>query len=75
MNTEAIRERFSGEFRPFSILTSDGRKYTVRHPYSMMLGPRALMVLGRAGQVVSLDPLHIVALKELAPRANGRAKG
>ena len=74
MNMEAIRQRFSSEFKPFSILTSDGRKYAVRHPWSFMLGPRALMVLSREGQVVALDPLHIVALKNLPPKANGRPK-
>jgi hypothetical protein len=76
MNVEKIRKRLDGEFKPFSILTSDGRKYAVRQPYSFLVGAYSLAVLGRDGDIVTLDPLHVVALKDLPPKTKttGRAR-
>jgi hypothetical protein len=75
MNLERIRQRVAGGgFRPFALRTSDGRKYAVRHPEWVLVGPRSLAVLDRDGEIVTLDPLHVVALKDLRAKANGTSK-
>lgn len=38
-----------------------------------MVGPRSLAVVDATGVIVTLDPLHIVAIKELRKR-NGASK-
>jgi len=73
MNLERIRNRVSGGgFRPFALRTSDGREYPVRHHECVLVGPRSLAVLDREGEIVTLDPLHIVVINDLRAKANGR---
>jgi hypothetical protein len=74
MNIELVRRRLTGGFRPFSLRTSDGREYAVPHPELVLVGPRSLAVLDADQEIVSLDPLHIVALKDLPRRKNGARK-
>jgi hypothetical protein len=75
MNLERIRQRVAGGgFRPFAVRTSDGREYAVRHPEWVLVGPRSLAVLDRDGEIVTLDPLHVVGLKDLRTKANGASK-
>jgi hypothetical protein len=71
MTAERIRWRLSGGFRPFCLRTSDGREYAVRYPEWILLGPRTLGVLDLDGEIVTLDLLHVVALKDLPRRKNG----
>jgi hypothetical protein len=75
MNLERIRQRFAGGFRPFSLRTSDGREYEVRHPECVLIGRHRLAVLDADKEIATLDPLHVVALKDLRPRKNGASKG
>jgi hypothetical protein len=75
MNLEAIRQRVSGGgFHPFALRTSDGREYAVRHPEMVLVAPRSLAVLDRDGEIVTVDALHIVAIKNLRSRANRTAR-
>jgi hypothetical protein len=75
MNLERIRLRVSGgEFHPFALRTSDGRKHAVRHPEMVLVAPRSLAVVDRDGEIVTLDALHIVAIKNLRARTNGSSK-
>jgi len=73
MNLEQVRHRLSGGFRPFALLTSDGREYTVRHPEFVLIAPRSVGVVTPDGYIVTLDPLHIVAIRDLRKR-NGASK-
>jgi hypothetical protein len=68
MTAERIRKRLSGGFRPFTLRTSDGHEYAVRHPEWILLGPRTLGVLDSDGEIVTLDLFHIVGLKDLPRR-------
>jgi hypothetical protein len=61
-------------FHPFARRTSDGREYTVRHPEMILVAPRSLGVVDRNGEIVTLDGLHIVAIKNLRGRTNGASK-
>ena len=75
MNLDGIRQRNSGGgFQPFALRTSDGREYPVRHPEMLLVAPRSVAVVDREGEIVTLDALHIVAIKNLRARSNGTAK-
>ena len=74
MNLEQVRRRLTGGFRPFRVLTSDGREYPVRHPEFVLVTPRTLVIADTEGYVVTLDPLHIVAIKDLRAKKNGASK-
>jgi hypothetical protein len=75
MNLDQLRQRASGGgFKPFSIRTSDGREYPVRHPEMILIAPRSVGVLDRDGLIVTVDALRIVAIKDLRPRPNGSSK-
>jgi hypothetical protein len=75
MNLEEIRHRISGGgFHPFSLRTSDGREYAVRHPETVLVAPRSVAVVGPDGEIVTLDALHIVAIKNLRARNNGTSR-
>ena len=75
MNLEQIRQRVSGGgFHPFALRTSDGREYAVRHPEMVLVAPRSLAVVDRDGEIVTLDALHVVGIKNLRARTNGPAR-
>jgi hypothetical protein len=72
MSVDQIRRRISGGgFHPFSLRTSDGREYAVRHPEMVLVAPRSIAVVGTDGEIVTIDALHIVAIRNL--KANGRS--
>jgi len=73
MNLDRIRQRISGGFRAFCLRTSDGHEYAVRHPEWLLIGRHSLAVLDSDGEIATLDPLHIVAIKDL-PKRNGDSK-
>ena len=75
MNLDEIRHRISGGgFHPFSLRTSDGREYAVRHPEMVLVAPRSVAVVGPDGEIVTLDALHIVAIRNLKAKANGTSR-
>jgi hypothetical protein len=75
MNLELIRQCVSGGgFQPFAVRASDGREYAVRHPELVLVAPRSIAVVDRDGEIVTLDALHIVAVKNLRARTNDASK-
>ena len=75
MNLDAIRQRISGGgFHPFSLRTSDGREYAVRHPEMVLVAPRSVAVVSPDGEIVTLDALHIVVIRNLRAKANGSSR-
>jgi hypothetical protein len=74
MNIERVRQRLSGGFRPFALRTSDGQEYAVLHPEFVLLGKHSLAVLDKDREIATLDPLHIVAIKDLPAKKNGARK-
>jgi hypothetical protein len=73
MNVETIRERLK-EFHPFAVASSSGNKYPVPHPDFIFLTPRTVVVADQKGNVVVLDPLHVVGLEDIPARKNGHRK-
>jgi hypothetical protein len=63
-----------GSFRPFSVITSSGNKYSVPDQDFILITERTVVVVDRNGYAASLDPLHIVAIEDLRPGANGGRK-
>ena len=68
MSVEQLRKRVNGGFRPFVILTSDGRRYRVPHPEFILIAKRSAAVADDDGYIASIDPLHIVAIKDLSAK-------
>ena len=74
MNVERIKQRLSGGFRPFCLRTSDGHEYAVQHSECVLIGRQSLAVLDADREVAFLDPLHVVAIKNLPLKKNGASK-
>ena len=74
MNMGRIRQRLTEGFRPFSLRTSDGHEYPVPHPEFVLLGRHTLAVLDEDREIATLDPLHIVAIKDIPAKKNGASK-
>ncbi len=74
MNIARIQQRVTKGLRPFALRTSDGREYAVRHPECVLVGPHSLAVLDADGEIGTLDPLHVVAIKDLRAKKNGSLK-
>ena len=66
MNVEYIRKRLRSGFRPFALHLSDGRSYQVPHPEFILVTQHTVVVADKDGFPDSLDPAHIVSLKDLA---------
>lgn len=64
MNVEEIRRRLTKGFKPFTVFLSDGRSYDVPHPEFILVTRRSVAVADSEGFIDTLDPLHIVSLKE-----------
>jgi len=73
VNIERIRRRMSEGFRPFCIRTSDGHECAVPQPEFVLVGRQSLAVLDSDREVTYVDPLHIVAIKDLPSKQNGRS--
>jgi hypothetical protein len=75
VSIKGIGKRISGGgFKPFSVRTFDGREYAVRHSEWLLVGPRSLAVLDKDGEIATLDPLHVVAIKDLPRARNSLSK-
>ena len=62
---EETRQRLALGFKPFSMFLSDGRKYHVPHPHFILVTRRSVAVADPEGLIDTVDPLHIVLLKDL----------
>jgi hypothetical protein len=72
MNMDAIRRRVSGGgFRPFALRTSGGHEYLIKHSETVLIAPPSIGVLDRDGEIVTLDALHILAIKNLPSKEEG----
>jgi hypothetical protein len=74
VNTEKIRRKLSGGFRPLVIRTSDGREFELPHPEFIAIGKYEVAVVDKDGDIDLLDPLHFVSLKSGAGRNGGSRK-
>lgn len=69
MNTEQIRLRLRGGFRPFVLHLSDGRKFKILHPEFVLVGKGIVAVLREDDLVETLDALHILSVEDIKAEA------
>jgi hypothetical protein len=69
MNTEQIKLRLHGGFRPFILHLSDGRQFRISHPEFILVGKGVVAVLREDDLVETLDALHIVSVEDLKAEA------
>ena len=69
MNTEQIKLRLRGGFKPFILHLSDGRKFKIPHPEFILVGRGVVAVLRKDGLVETLDALHITSVEDLNAKA------
>jgi hypothetical protein len=67
MNLDRIRDRLENGFKPFALELSSGRRVPVPHQDFIMVGKGVVVVMGRDDSVITVDALHITAMKDLAP--------
>ena len=65
MKVEEIRHRLRNGFRPFTIYLTDGRTYSVPHPEFILITKRSVAVADKDGFIDTLDPLHIISVKDM----------
>ena len=65
VNLSRIRERLENRFRPFALELSSGRRVPVLHPDFIMVGKGIVVVMGKDDSVITVDALHITAMREL----------
>ncbi|MBI5388584.1 MAG: hypothetical protein HZA90_28305 [Verrucomicrobia bacterium] len=75
MNAEYIQRRLRGGFRPFTLHLSDGRKYAVPHAEFILVTQHSVAVADKDGYIESLDPAHIVSLRDLVVKAGAGKSG
>ncbi len=65
MNLEHIRERLQNGFKPFALVTSDGRRFEVPHHDFIAVGKNVVVVLDDKDHSTKIDALHIVSVEDL----------
>ncbi len=67
MLDEVIKRLRDIPFRPFAILTSDGRRYPIPHPDHAAISPSGnrVVVFDDDDTSASLTALHVVAVKDI----------
>jgi len=69
MNTEQIKLRIRGGFKPFVLHLSDGRQFKILHPEFIMVGKSVVFLLREDDLVETVDSLHIVSVEDIKAEA------
>jgi hypothetical protein len=64
---EQIKKRLENGFSPFVLRLSDGRRLVVPHRDFIAVSPKVVVVIGEDELAVTINPLHIVSVDDLAP--------
>jgi len=68
LNLNILRKRLRDGFRPFALVTTDGRKFPVPHPELVDVGRGVVVVVHPDDSSSVLDSLHIVSVEDLPAR-------
>jgi hypothetical protein len=60
-----------GGFRPFAIRTTDDQEFEIPHPEVILIGKYTIALRDKQGNIVNIDPLHIVSGREMSRRNGG----
>lgn len=63
---EQIKKRLNNGFMPFALRLTDGRRFEIPQRDFIALSPNVVMIIDADGWGVSINPLHIVSVEELA---------
>jgi len=77
MRVEEIRKAHQARpFRPFTLRTSDGREYEVRHPEFLAMSPtgRTLVVADTDGTFDHIDVVHVTSIHFNSGRSRSRRR-
>ena len=64
---EQIKKRLDTGFSPFALRLSDGRRFVVPHRDFIAVSPKVVVVIGQDELAVTINPIHIVSVDDLAP--------
>ena len=64
---DQIKKRLENGFVPFALRLSDGRRYAVPHRDFILVSPKVVVIIGEDQLAVTISPIHIVSLDDLAP--------
>ena len=67
VNTDQIRQRLRGGFRPFILHLSDGRTLTIPRPEFILVGKDIVAVLRENDLIETIDALHVVSAEDMKP--------
>ena len=76
MDLQGIREAIKRQpFEPFRMCLADGRKLAIKHPETVAVGRRRLIVVQPNDSWTVVEPLMVVSLDYVGTtRGNGRSK-
>jgi len=63
---EQIKKRLENGFSPFALRLSDGRRLVVPRRDFIALSPKVVVVIGEDQLAVTISPLHIVSVDDVA---------
>ncbi len=64
---EQIRKRLEHGFSPFVLRLVNGRRLVVPHRDFIAVAPKVVVVIGQDELAVTINPIHIVSVDDLAP--------
>ena len=64
---EQIKKRLDNGFAPFALRLSDGRRFVVPRRDFIAVSPKVVVVIGQDDLAVTINPIHIVSVDDLAP--------
>ena len=64
---DQIKKRLENGFTPFALRLSDRRRLPVPHRDFIALSPKVVVVIGEDQLAMSISPLHIVSIDDMAP--------
>ena len=67
MMIDQIKKRLENGFVPFALRLSDGRRFAVPHRDFILVSPKVVVVIDDDELAVSINPIRILSLDDLAP--------
>lgn len=64
---DQIKKRLENGFMPFALRLTDGRRFEIPHRDFILVSPRVVVVIDKDELAVSISPIHIVSVDDLAP--------
>jgi hypothetical protein len=63
---DQIKKRLEDGFHPFAVRLTDGRRYEIPHRDFIAVHPKRIAVIDPEGLVISINPIHVVSVDDLA---------